>query len=222
MTDIIKQIKKDIFDPKRYLNIAIISAIIGGGFQALLLLSIDIFYLRFFSITQMIADTISILLPLSLIFIFIWLFLRLLISSFKRDWFWGMLIFFISTWIIAYYNSITLLIKYLLIGGTILWIIRIIFKNKEKVKNSKWFIKIIQIIIAIVFMSILLGFSSFIKNWYIQRIFISPTNFINQEAICNNTNNEDCNIKYFNDKYIFVEKNNSKIEVIKFENFFNK
>jgi len=57
--------------------------------------------------------------------------------------------------------------------------------------------------------------------------FLLPNDLLNLKninTILNNTNYEYNSIKYFNDKYIFIEHkngdNNRSIEIIKFENLF--
>ena len=59
-----------------------------------------------------------------------------------------------------------------------------------------------------------------VKSHYVYKILISPNSFMNKDYICN-TLDDSCNIRYFNDKYIFLEKND-RIEIIKFDNFFKK
>lgn len=53
----------------------------------------------------------------------------------------------------------------------------------------------------------------------LMRALHAPDSFLNQTFICDDTD-QNCEIKYFNDKYIFVEKEENKIEVLEFEEFF--
>jgi len=94
------------------------------------------------------------------------------------------------------------------------------FKNKFKVSlfthKDRFLIK---------YMFILLIIFIFAKLFHMS--FLLPNDLLNLKninTILNNTNYEYNSIKYFNDKYIFIEHkngdNNRSIEIIKFENLF--
>ncbi len=213
-----EKFKQNILDKENYINITLISALIGGGFQVIFLWSIGIFYLRFFSITQMISDTIAIFLPLLIISLIIWLWIEAVSSTaWEKDFVYIFIEGIVSVALVALISYILYhsfdIIEYLkiciaFIIPTLIWLIFRYTKNK----------KIVKIILFI----LLLIWIFYIFNRSIRKTFISPDNFINQNYICKNLAKNKCNIRYFNDKYIFIERENNKIEIIKFDTFFQK
>jgi len=163
---------------KIILRLTLISTIVGGGFQAFFLLSLSIggFYLRFFSVSQMINDSIAIIFPIFII------------------------------WLVGFAGFSIKLYQFLI----------------KKLKNTnfevihKWWEVTVHILF--IFLSVIVLF--LIKTQTINKILISPSHFINKKYICDELLDNKCRIRYFNDKYIFIEKDNKKIEIIKFDNFF--
>jgi hypothetical protein len=160
-----KEFKKIISHKDLYLRVSLLSTITWWVAQAFSLLTIEPFYLRFFSISQMIADTLTLLVPILFILI--------------------------------------------VLGLLLVWLTKII--NLTKWKSGIKFLYIFDLIFLII---------AWFFIWaIIIRALVTPIGFTNQDNICEIIS-EDCNVKYFNDKYIFVERWEDSIEVLQFNKFF--
>ncbi len=198
----------------------------GGGSQvyALIVETGNTYYLRFFSPTQMLGDALAFLAPLVVFFGLPYLF-----SVQKRRYLkWigfilTYLLFFLTIDIILQEKSSTIIeiVVFIIILAIIVAIVEYKLFMQIKLETINAFL----FIIIFTFFSLILIIS----------VVNIPNNFINREYICNKERDDickkdetceksmTCDVKYFNDKYIFVEigeENNKKIKVLKFDAFF--
>lgn len=241
------ELKKTVYEKEFIRKVTITSAILWWGFQIIYLTLMSPFYLRFFSVSQMISDSIfvvlsygitiliydfikyiyndntleakiiksqiSVFLVLIPIILYIWYKLGIIkINLPNFDTFSSLLFVICLLYIYAllikniFLNYILPIVKKL---GKIIW-----FKQVEPlhpyVQEQFKGLKIIMFIFILI-----LSLKIF------NSVLSIPTHFINQDNICSTTIDKHCKIRYFNDKYIFVEDSSGKIEIQKFDNFFN-
>ncbi len=209
---------------------ALISTVVGGGIQIFFLSVMDVFYLRFFSVTQMISDAL-VLLPILLIILFFYYCFRSLINILEKEGFFralvilfggimGGFIILIMVGSIGLKDSYAAIIVFL-IGLALIVIVMIFLSYQEAILKKIVVIgessRLIQLGF-IIFISIFAYL--FFPSGFIKDIFVKPDHFINQDYICKKSTGNNCKITYFNDKYIFIERDNKKIEIVKFDRFF--
>lgn len=222
----------DFLNKETILKITFVGWLIGGGYQFLSLWAINIFYIKFFSVTQMIADTIMLLVPITIIVLF-------LIFGFKEAYFFFSKRGIIITFTLLVTNSLgtifflpliipidtppvmTLLVSIILFLVS-LFLVKFTIKKLQQDKTDRA-AKIISGFIAISGMSCILFFFYLLSTDYLRNIFITPDHFLNKEYICKQVvSDSSCKILYFNDKYIFIEKTKDQIEIVKFDSFFKQ
>jgi len=221
--------------------IVLIPTLLGGFWQLMALSNISVTYIRFFSITQLIADGILILFVLTLIYLSFkfstWITNKGLqeknskaFKIFKFSFvivigiFW-VTIFIIDTIKTGYINP--LLLFFSIVFGTMIIVLTFhllkYFKIIQRLVEMENLMLIIAIIAFFGFMTFLdFTFSTFNKS------FLIPKNLKNIEKLekklqTKYPNYSSVSIKYFNDKYFFVEINQndkSEIEIISFNKLF--
>lgn len=217
----------------------IIPTLIGSLWQIIAICFINISYLRFFSITQALSDS------LIIIFFCSFYFLMYSVISFygqisndlhsvkrlKREnigaFIFALLIILTTLIIIILNNKLTIQSFFLLAIS----LLTLQFVIKKTIKRNKFkYIKFIKKhpFLTLSVYTIILG-GLIILSIYINIIFhktySKPENFKNIEYLdCYlNIKRDQYKLLYFNDNYIFVELNENKnVEVIKFEELFNK
>lgn len=228
-------------DEKFFLKMTFLSSLIGWWIQTLGILFLSPAYLRFFSISQMISDTIMILIIILLfvypikiiyylaktwnnnrediIYFFVFLSIAWLLSWIIWDFqFYTILMYFfqpqnISEWLgwTFYIISIIILLSYL-VYVNFLCIKDWLFFASDNKSSMRSFDLIVFTILFI-----------FIPNWLIINVnntLILPNHFYNIKYICKDLPIDKCKVRYFNDKYIFIERENKNIEILKFDSFF--
>lgn len=216
---------------KEYLSlIIIIPTFLGGIWQILELSLMSISYVRFFSITQLVADGILIIIVIlpwiiGLIFsVEIYNSVKNKDSIIKNNIFVDIFLYFIII-LVCYisgkvlYNiikeiGINTYIGYLFLVTYVYFIlfVVIVFFSKLFIKCIHFFKKIYKT--RILSFSLIVISSFFLFFHY---IFFIPKNLENI------TNLPDGKIRYFNDKYIFIEnKKNENILVVKFDKLFKE
>ncbi len=92
----------------------------------------------------------------------------------------------------------------------IIYIISELLLRKKEVMSEVSFAVILTVIVIVLII------------FFVGELFIKlPKNFINKEYVCKDR--KKCEIKYFNDKYIFIKfgsDDNRKVEMLKFDSFF--
>ena len=221
---------KNFFDQLvKYLPLyAAIPILLGSFYQSYNLISINIGFLRFFSTSQLISDGLAMLLP-TIFLAFISTIIIILFSDENKAFLFGFIFFYyiidISKLLTSEHPLFQNIRFWILLIVTILIItlfILMAFKD--------YFVGVFFITLAV------MGFLSFI---YIAGLIFYYTiatssdslglnkleNLKNVECLVNqNLNEANPEIKYFNDKYIFVEfgKNDQrKIRIFPFEEFYN-
>lgn len=217
--------------------IILIPTLLGGFWQLMALSNISISYVRFFSITQLIADGIIILFILTVIY-FCFKFSTWITNKglqekdskehkiFKFSFMFVVGVVFITIFITdtiktGYINLPFLFLS--IVFGTIIIVISfhllVYFKIVKRLLEMKILILIISLILLLGFIiSLDLAFSAFNKS------FLIPKNLKNIEIFEKKLkekypNCSSISIKYFNDKYFFVEikqNDKSEIEIISF------
>ncbi len=211
-------------------NISIIASfmasIIGGLIQGAQLFYLGTMYLKFFSITQLIGDTLSVMFPL--LFVISYGIISFNAKNSKNEnWH--------DKYVLVVFNLVVFLLlfgflerinlierKYSVIVFAVLTFIFIIsnikyFNNKSNILRRiyDFVFKEIQFYLISLFLVLFLIISGTPNE-------ISEK-FVNKKNICKDLNANECQIKYFNDKYIFAEigkDDNKKIKVLKFDKFF--
>lgn len=222
------------------LYITAISVVIGGSMQVYFLTMLSGSYLRFFSITQLIADTLSIVIPvlyfsfLAISFILIGALFNPPSQKDKKEQDSNQKIFnqsFLMLFFIIVCFSIVIFSIYKGGDSYIEIIKRSIFPFiyglialltfKERFINfyNSHKPKCILVSIFVITSFILYGLDPLFNFLY--KTIIIPQNFINQTYICP-SQSTNCTIRYFNDKYIFIERSEGQIEILPFESFFNQ
>jgi cation transport ATPase len=211
---------------KEYLPfILIIPAFLGGVWQIIELSSISISFIRFFSVTQLIADGLLII-----VVFFPWIIGYFIFDSFyqqmKKDLekegknkknniylkiFMAVTLFIviILLWYAVRFKPnvifgyiIFIINTYLTISAILLIFTKTFFKLISKITKSKNATFRLLFILMITF--------------FFHHFFFIPENLKNLKNIPNGS------ILYFNDKYIFLESNDKTIEVIKFDKLFKE
>lgn len=240
----ISMLFEKIISDKFLKKISILSIILWWWLQVIWLISISPWYLRFFSISQMASD--SIMLFLSYILLSCPYYITYYsIDKDKRKNMWNVFqefaLFYISTFLIIlitnpysfqspllhffYPSSFYEWFYYVFI---IIWIIVLFLTLIKLLSLDNFIIKISKVILKTPIIQNILLFPTifiiiYLWIWLMKNIndnLLIPDSFLNKEFICNYTTENNCKIRYFNDKYIFVERENDKIEVLKFDNFF--
>ncbi|MEJ2437664.1 MAG: hypothetical protein P8Y49_09870 [Sulfurovaceae bacterium] len=234
---------------KEYLPlIVLVPVVIGGLWQIIALASMSIAYIRFFSVTQLIADgllAILVILPwLVCIYIYnifseiFYMTLKELRESFPKKKYYltkgfvalsytliiAVSVYFLLSFVFKVNNEF---IKYY---GTIIFTFIIIFlldiilfnggyvQAVDKVYENKFFKGILTAILSILFLVILPMFFDF--KFYI------PRNLENLDNLAKYDPDKNAKLRYFNDKYIFlehkIEDNSTTIQVVPFEELFDK
>jgi hypothetical protein len=217
--------------------IVLIPTLLGGFWQLIALSNISVSYIRFFSITQLIADGILVLFLLTVIYssfkFSTWVTNKGLqeknskgLKIFKFSFLFVCGIIWITVFIIdtirtGYIN--TFLLFFSIVFGTMIIVLffhlLVYFKIVQRLLKMEYLLVITSFIMLFGLMNFLdLTFSTFNKS------FLIPQNLKNIEAFEKNlkTKYPNCSsisIKYFNDKYFFVEINQndkSEIEIISF------
>lgn len=231
---------------KEYLPlIVILPAILGGLWQIIALASMSIAYIRFFSVTQLMADGV-----LTILVIFPWLVCAYFynisreevyvtlkeakksfpkIKYYTRKGFIALVYTLIITGIIYSLSFYALkinneFIKYFGIIPfvfIIIFMLDVIFFNSgfimilDKIFNSKIFKMPLIFLLSMLFLVFL--------PMILHSLFYAPRDLENLEKYNQNKNAE---LLYFNDKYIFIEHkredNKTTIQVVPFEELFNK
>ena len=235
--------RKDIFEERFFKNITVVATILWGWLQVLNLIAISPAYLRFFSVTQMLSDSIMLVCTIILIFLPIKLLFFLSSMGGKESmldtvreitifWlilFWSILIFdwlnkFKETQYLFRLNSISDLILVIFYGIVLFSMIAyLLITNKNIIKTFEYFInyEIARALLTCFLITIVLWSPVFISI-KIRQLLLLPEDFKNLSYICWNEAEETCKVLFFNDKYIFVKRGIDKIEILKFEDFFIK
>ncbi len=188
---------------------------ISGFAQALALSSIDTFYIRFFSVTQLVSDAVAGF-SWSVMVLMLILVTEEIVSTSKNKTklekisVYSMLILILSAMLFFTHVIISLIAILILIFIFPMSIF--VFKY---VKDNKYNEKNIYIISFVIIVLVAINFT------YIN--ILIPKNFENASSVCKEKKSKKCQIKYFNDKYIFAEigkDDNKKIKVLKFDKFF--
>ena len=211
---------------KEYLSfILIIPTLLGGIWQIIELSSISISFIRFFSVTQLIADGLLII-----VVFFPWILGYLVFDVFyqqlkkdlqeesenKKNNFYSKiiisLILFITIFLLWYkidfkanvFLGYIIVINniYLTIFALLLVFTKTFFNLIPKItKNKNMTIKLILILMI---------------TFFFHHFFFMPENLKNLKNL------PEGKIQYFNDKYIFIENDDKTIEVVKFDNLFKE
>ena len=228
------RVKKVLHLIKENINLLIlIPTILGGFWQLLELVRIEISFIRFFSLTQVVSDGLVILF---LLLIFMIVNLGLFIKDKKDDdtlspyeeYFlvkFLLLLLFLTgfgraVYLLNYkeFTTINIVVLYLFFVLSLRVIKDIIVKKFGDVfKNYYSLIVLIVFQISLYFMN-----SIFIK---FHQLYYVPSNIKNIEYLeCyTGKKKKDFELLYFNDKYVFIKDVNSKqIEIINFEEMLNK
>lgn len=233
-----------LFSDNLFKRASLLSAIFWWWIQVISITLISPAYLRFFSISQMLSDAIM------LIVVFYWFFylpLKVLVFLTKKQygdltlklWAFYTLIFIIidplfitkqyqyqinpstlEDWLFSCFIILAVLV---MIWFFIKEIYRII-PNKiiQMFMNGK-FLTSEQLYTIFVFLPFIFIALFIVTNTFTQinKLLLLPSHFKNLEYICNDWDSYDCNIRYFNDKYIFIESE-EKTEILEFSAFFQK
>jgi len=189
-------------------------ALIGGSIQLYYLLSIDIKFVRFFSVTQLVSDGLIFFISFIIIFIYyklIFLFLstlqyRLSLHNFKDSIIEYIIIFLVfltfSVNLYSIYKESIIIFITSFISFLLLLISGEKLRNTKKITKKRSYIKYLFIFLIL----FLIRSSTF----YI-RMLNSPyfLNYINVSSHIEDAfpETKDSKILYYNDKYIFVEIN---------------
>lgn len=234
--------------------IIIVPAILGGLWQIIELSILSLSFLRFFSVTQLVADGILIMLIFSII---IGSVLLLPIYSFwiipqkddlkeiinkeqkkpisymDKSPIISIIVFYGLIFLIAYgignyvVISIKELLIYTLVGFFSIYIVRNLYLNERR--NSIKYKKIVYLCTLFVFYIMFLYVGIFCIH--IHQLFLLPQNLTNIEKLKGKLRKEniedDIEILYTNDKYIFIELKNkkskkTKMEIVSFEDLTKK
>lgn len=237
------KIKQSLEYIQNHLNvILLVPTVLGGFWQLIELMSIDTSYLRFFSLTQVIADGLIILIILLFSYFIYLLFFKLVFEDNKLETnksdlafnifrllsFTVLLIYFLYK---IYINKKIEFSNFLLVIFCIVGIyryIREILKNSNKINNKLKEIIVnnsteITLFLMLAIGFLFVGFITFNKLFH--NTYFIPTNLkniTNIECYLDKKKNE-FELLYFNDNYIFVEiKDTQQVEIIKFEELLNK
>lgn len=234
---------------KEYLPlIVILPAILGGLWQIIALASMSIAYIRFFSATQLIADGV-----LAILVIFPWLVCAYFYNISREEFYVTLKEAKKSFPKIKYYTRkglmsllymiLMIAIVYFLLPHTlktnnefikyfgiipfvfiIIFMLDAIFFNNgfvmilDKIFNSKIFKMPLIFLLSMLFLVIL----PFLFDFR----FYMPRNLENLENLEKYNPDKNAKLRYFNDKYIFIEHkkedNSTSIQVVPFEELFNK
>ncbi len=234
---------------KEYLPlIVLVPAIIGGLWQIIALASMSIAYIRFFSVTQLIADGL-----LAILVILPWLICAYLyakqVEEFKikpkerKELSSKIRYYLLRAFLVLYLSSIAALIIYVLaydvfktnnelinyLGTTILFFLIVIISDMllfnassseilDKTYNNKYLKMPFIFSFIMIFLVILPMFFDF--KFYI------PRNLENLDNLAKYNPDKNVKLRYFNDKYIFLEHkkedNSTTIQVVPFEELFDK
>jgi len=207
---------------------ALIPLLIGGFSQFISLTKLDISYLRLFSKTQLLNDGVMLIVTLA-IFVFLFAGIPILLLKNKLNIWYKLALGLSFCVIVAYYlekiyfasekgEIIGYIFLIILFSATPIFIFLSFFRsfeNKILIIFQTFYLCLILIITYLICIFIILGDH-----------FMIPKNLQNTENItC--PENKTCTLKYFNDKYLFIEEkiNNSedkKIRIEPFENIFRK
>lgn len=230
----------DINKPKEYFKdnleiFILIPTILGGLWQLIELIRIDLSYVRFFSISQVISDGLLVLM-FGLVFI---LLPRLVFAKASLEdsetssgkIFIAFQIFYVLLWIWLLISTIKKIIEngFSTLTIIIFYVATILLFNSIYIVISRFF-KIDRIVYLIIIGGIYLFFILyFIKNIFniFHNLYHMPSekelkNIEYLECYLNKKKNE-FEFLYANDNYIFVEDNKTKqIEIVNFEELMNK
>ena len=228
--------------------LVLIPLIIGGLWQLLALSSIDLSYIRFFSVSQMIPDGLVVVFLLAIIYltiIFTFPSFEKQLQAIKN----GDILLNISQFVFLsppiFWFAYVVIYDSSQLTSTIFWVLaplaliistyslislalaisktykRLVFL--KPINRSNEIFKLAKIVFVFYIFTGLLVAAGFIALQF-HKIFLISTNLSNINNICA-INSPECKILYFNDKYIFVKKyngNKSYIEVKKFDAFFSE
>lgn len=241
-----QKIKETIYEKEYIREITITSVILWGGFQVIYLMLMSPFYLRFFSVSQMISDSIFVILSYGIV-IFIYDFIKSINNDntsesklLKLQISLGLISMPILFYILHRFDFIeinlptfnTFSSKVFLIFLIYIYVLLVInifqrysFPKIKKIIKRLWFKKMSPLHPRIKEELKYLKGLWLILLWIIVLNILHselsiPWHFTNQNNICIEKVSEDCKIRYFNDKYIFIERQENKIEIIKFDKFF--
>jgi hypothetical protein len=234
---------------KEYLPlIVLVPAIIGGLWQIIALASMSIAYIRFFSVTQLIADgllAILVILPwLVCAYIYniasenFYVVLKEAKESFPKTKYYltkgfvalsytliiAVSVYFLLSFVFKVNNEFIKYYGTIIFTSIIIFLLDIILFNGgyvqavDKVYENKFFKGILTGIFLVLFLVILPMFFDF--KFYI------PRNLENFEKLKKYNQGKEIVPRYFNDKYIFLEHkkedNSTTIQVVPFEELFDK
>ncbi|WCO03623.1 hypothetical protein [Psychroserpens ponticola] len=243
------------FLKKHHILLLVFPTLIGGIWQLIELANIDISFIRFFSITQLVSDGLLVL-SSAFIFIFIsaflyWFISLILDSNYRPEKDLAPVRIFFFTGIISAIFSIVyiFLIKKNFsniefnafdLTACALAIISIsvfYFYNKHSLNYHKYVTEYVRKYIVFAYISHfslilsfgILGIGTMAKFLNYVNNSTLPTNLKNIQNLEKSVKKEysinDFEIKYFNDKFIFIESNKNngnEIIILKFDNFFKE
>ncbi len=224
----------------------LVPLVIGGLWQLLALASIGLSFIRFFSVSQMIPDGLVVVFMFSLIYLTIYISFPTLsknIQSIREGGILLNVIQFIVLSVPAFLLADIFIYEPSQLSSAIFWVIApllllistfsllafvfSIIKIFNKVvtinfgDTSNEIINLVSGIVLFYIFAALLVTTTFIALQF-HKFFAIGSNLSNVNNICPSSTAK-CNIIYFNDKYIFVEKLKDKkpyIEVKQFDAFF--
>lgn len=222
--------------------LVIIPILIGGIWQVASLSSISLFYLRFFSASQMIADGLIVI----VITFFSWVLYAVTgikISDLRDKIINGrpVSVMLVSTgfaliaasMVYIFTDSFTkittnfwlfLPLIAVSISFFVVALLTVLAKSKYIEKLSK--VTLLKYIFALFITYVIFGavFLSIYLLTIFHTSFMSSDSFVNIGNLCqSNADRNTCRVRYFNDKYIFVEKKINDvmvIEILPFERFY--
>lgn len=228
----LKKLSDIFYEKRRELQfIVFVGTIIGGAWQVLELSSISFEYIRFYSATQLLGDSLAII-SFTLLTFFV---LKSLNEGANK-----VPMFFSVSWVIVL-STFTFLLLYSndqeasnrllsviidlssssnLFVGAIIWfciiksfcilILKIapIKKGLENLKENKYTKYSVVLLSPFATMALVL-----VISFVIHETLTTPDNLSNFDQLCEGKVAETCSVKYFNDRYIFVE-DDQRIRVI--------
>ena len=230
------RVKKVLDYIKENINILIlIPTVLGGFWQLLELVRIEISFIRFFSLTQVVSDG---LVVLFLLLIFVFINLSVFVKEKKDDddntispyeeyliVKLGLLILFLvgfgySLYVLSHkeFTTAHLIILYTFFISSIKVIRDLIIKKFGDIFKDYY-----SLIVLVVFQISLYFMNSIFTKFH--HLYYVPSNIKNIEYLeCyTGKKKKDFELLYFNDKYVFVKDIKSKqIEIINFEEMLNK